>query len=99
MATKKTSAKSEPKVEKNAAETSAPVDFESALAQLETLVEKLEAGDISLEESLRAFEEGVQLTRSCQRQLAAAEQRVQVLVKQQNEYVLEDFALDDDDAD
>lgn len=72
------------------------VNFESALEQLEGLVSKLESGEISLEESLQAFEEGVKLTRECQLQLAEAEQRVQVLVEEQGELVAVDFDSEDD---
>ena len=55
-------------------------DFESALKELEGLVEKLERGDLNLEASLAAFERGVQLTRTCQEALAQAEQKVEQLV-------------------
>jgi len=72
------------------------VDFEKSLGQLEALVEKLEAGDLSLEESLQAFEQGVKLTRECQSRLAEAEQRVQILVEQQGELISEDFDTEDD---
>lgn len=54
-------------------------NFEAALQQLETLVNQLEQGDLSLEESLKAFEQGVRLTRDCQQKLSAAEQKVQQL--------------------
>ena len=54
--------------------------FESALAELETLVQQLERGDLSLEQSLEFFERGVHLTRSCQQSLDAAEQRVKILL-------------------
>ncbi len=54
--------------------------FEQALAQLEELVTSMEEGDLSLEESLQAFEKGVKLTRECQTALKAAEQKVQVLL-------------------
>ena len=53
--------------------------FESAMVQLETLVSKMESGDLSLEESLKAFEKGVNLTRFCQDQLQKAELKVQEL--------------------
>lgn len=56
-----------------------PVDFEAALAELETLVRKMEAGSLSLEASLQAFERGVKLTRACQAALRAAELRVKAL--------------------
>ncbi len=60
-------------------------DFETALEELETLVENLEQGDISLEESLKLFERGVTLTRSCQTSLKEAEQKVQILLEKSGE--------------
>ena len=54
-------------------------DFEKALNELEQLVEKMEEGDLSLEESLKHFERGIELTRACQQALQSAEQKVQVL--------------------
>lgn len=56
-------------------------DFESALQELESLVEQMEKGDISLEESLKAFERGIVLTRTCQQALKEAEQKVNVLLE------------------
>lgn len=67
------------------------VDFEQSLNTLEALVKQMEKGDLSLEESLRAFEQGIQLTRDCQARLAAAEQQVQKLVEEQGEIHLEPF--------
>lgn len=61
------------------AETPQTPDFESAMAELEILVQRMEGGELSLEDSLREFERGVQLTRLCQEQLKSAEQRVRVL--------------------
>ena len=58
---------------------SSPESFESAMEQLENLVSKMESGDLSLEESLKAFEKGVNLTRFCQDQLQKAELKVQEL--------------------
>jgi len=58
--------------------TPAP-SFEDQLRQLESLVDTLERGDLSLEASLAAFEQGVGLTRACQQALDAAEQRVRIL--------------------
>ena len=55
------------------------LDFETAVRELETLVEQLERGELSLEQSLAHFERGVQLTRHCQKALQDAEQRVLVL--------------------
>lgn len=73
------------------------VNFEEALEELESLVEQMEDGDLSLEESLAAFEKGVRLARECQEALKAAEQRVQVLLQQGGEEQLADFATEDDD--
>ncbi len=58
------------------------LDFEQALAELEGLVEELEGGELALEKSLAAFERGVALTRRCQSALRAAEQKVEILVKE-----------------
>jgi exodeoxyribonuclease VII small subunit len=55
--------------------------FEEALSQLEALVTRLEAGDLPLEEALRAFEEGVRLTRLCAARLEDAERRVHLLTR------------------
>ncbi|AFU99143.1 exodeoxyribonuclease VII small subunit [Simiduia agarivorans] len=62
-----------------------PQDFEQSLAALEALVNRMEKGELTLEESLKAFEEGVQLTRECQTRLAEAEQRVNLLLEQDGE--------------
>lgn len=70
------------------------IDFEQALGDLEALVGKMEAGDLSLEQSLKAFEEGVKLTRECQARLAEAEQRVQKLMEEGGEVSLVDFEDD-----
>lgn len=66
--------------------------FEDALSELEQLVTRLERGDISLEESLEAFERGVNLTRLCQKSLQEAEQKVQVLIEKNGTQALESFA-------
>ncbi|MDQ6987497.1 MAG: exodeoxyribonuclease VII small subunit [Mariprofundaceae bacterium] len=60
------------------------LDFEQALEQLNTLVEKLERGELSLEASVAAFESGVQLSRRCEALLDSAEQRLQVLGEDQD---------------
>ena len=57
-------------------------DFEQALTELEQLVERMEHGDLSLEQSLKDFERGIALTRACQGALKEAEQRVQLLTSQ-----------------
>jgi exodeoxyribonuclease VII small subunit len=55
--------------------------FEEQLAQLEAVVERLERGELSLDESVRLFEEGVMLSNACKKELEAAEGRIQVLVE------------------
>ncbi len=60
-------------------------DFEKALQELEGLVEKMEAGELSLEDSLGHFERGIELTRTCQKALKAAEQKVQILLAKDGE--------------
>ncbi len=71
-------------------------DFEAALDELEKLVETMEQGDLSLEDSLKHFERGIQLTRSCQQALREAEQKVQVLLEKDGGERLEDFTGDTD---
>ncbi len=56
-------------------------DFESAIAELETIVKRLEDGDLALEKSLELFERGVQLSRFCHAQLEEAERRVEILTE------------------
>jgi exodeoxyribonuclease VII small subunit len=65
--------------------------FEDSLAELEQLVSQLEQGDISLEESLKSFERGVYLTRTCQKALQEAEQKVQILLEKNGNLSLESF--------
>jgi len=67
--------------DKTTEQKSTQVDFEKALEELESLVEKMEAGELSLEASLEAFERGVKLTRDCQGALKQAELRVQALTE------------------
>jgi len=57
------------------------VNFEKSLSELETLVEALESGGLSLEDSLNAFEKGVRITRECQEALQEAEQKVSLLTR------------------
>ena len=74
------------------------VDFEKRLEELENLVDALESGGLSLEDSLKAFEKGVKITRECQEALREAEQKVQLLTQtDEGEPVANDFTADDDD--
>ena len=79
---------------KDAAESQPPA-FETALAELEKLVEQMERGDVSLEESLRMFERGVELARHCQTALRDAEAKIQVLMERDGQQVLDDLVSDD----
>jgi exodeoxyribonuclease VII small subunit len=70
----------------------AAADFEHSLAELQALVERLENGELSLEESLGSFEQGIRLTRECQAALTQAEQKVQMLLERDGE--LQQVAFD-----
>ncbi|MCL6415053.1 exodeoxyribonuclease VII small subunit [Aestuariirhabdus sp. Z084] len=65
--------------------------FEQSLAELEALVEKMESGELSLEQSLQAFEQGVSLTRDCQQALTSAQQKVELLVEKEQRLTNEPF--------
>ena len=60
-------------------EDTEPVNFEKAMAELEQLVSQMEEGDVSLDDSLQAFERGIKLTRQCQHALSQAELKVKTL--------------------
>lgn len=76
---------------KSGAKTAEELDFEAALKELENLVERMEQGDQSLEQSLKDFERGVELTRTCQKALKQAEQKVQLLLEQSGQAELTPF--------
>ncbi|WP_306518068.1 exodeoxyribonuclease VII small subunit [Rheinheimera sp.] len=61
-----------------------PQQFEQMIAELEAIVQQLEQGDLSLDDALQQFERGVALTRASQQQLQSAEQKVQILLQQNN---------------
>lgn len=69
------------------------MDFEKKLGRLEEIVQKMEKGDLSLEDSLKFFEEGVRLSRECHKSLTEAEQKVKTLVSfdDQGRPVTKDF--------
>jgi exodeoxyribonuclease VII small subunit len=73
------------------------LDFEAAMRELEELVERLEQGELPLEESLAAFERGVMLTRCCQTALKDAEQKVEILLKKAGQPAVEGFESDESD--
>ncbi|MBC6903926.1 exodeoxyribonuclease VII small subunit [Saccharophagus sp. K07] len=73
-------------------------DFERALGELEQVVTAMEAGNMPLEESLKAFEKGVRLTRECQQALQEAEQKVEVLLKSDEGIETKPFVDTEDDT-
>ncbi len=75
------------------------IDFESAMEELEALVEKMESGELTLEQSLEAFERGVKLTRDCQHALRSAELRVKALTEGTDGPQLEDLDVDPGNGD
>ena len=73
------------------------VDFEQAMEDLEALVSAMEDGELSLEESMAAFEKGIKLTRECQGALQKAEQKVQILINESGDTEEVDFHQADED--
>ena len=73
------------------AKKTSPPNFEAALAELEQLVEKMESGNQTLEEALKSFQRGIELTRACQEGLKEAEQRVEKLVQQNGIVTVEPY--------
>ncbi len=70
-------------------------EFESALQELEQLVERMERGDQTLEQSLKDFERGMALKKACEKTLKEAEQRVEKLVQRDGEFTTEPFSPDE----
>ncbi|MFT4764157.1 MAG: exodeoxyribonuclease VII small subunit [Oleispira sp.] len=74
--------------------------FEQSLAELESLVERMESGEMSLEDSLKAFEQGIKYTRDCQNALTKAEQKVQLLLQKNGQMEAQPFnspTIEDED--
>ncbi len=74
------------------ADASDGTTFEEALQRLEAIVDRLEEGDLELEDALAAFEEGVALAKRCAGQLEDAERRIEVLVREGEKWVARPFA-------
>lgn len=72
-------------------------NFETTLKALDEIVHDLEQGGLSLEKSLELFEKGIQLTRHCQQELKTAEQKVQLLVEQNNSFSFTNYQSEADD--
>jgi len=67
-------------------------DFEKSLQELESIVNKMEQGELNLEESLKLFENGINLTRKCQKKLQDTEQKVKILMQKNTKGELVDFS-------
>jgi|TARA_B100000795_G_scaffold260487_1_gene236415 exodeoxyribonuclease VII small subunit len=76
--------------------TAKAIDFEQQLESLEALVASLESGELSLEDSLKSFEQGIKVARECQQALKNAEQKVELLTRQGDELVSGHYSPDDD---
>ena len=70
-------------------------NFEKSISELESIVEKMEDDELSLEQSLKNFEKGIQLTQECQKALQEAEQKVKILIEKNGQQQLTDF-IDED---
>jgi exodeoxyribonuclease VII small subunit len=82
-----------------AAEPPRKGDFEKSLGRLEEVVKRLESPDLSLDEAMSLFEEGVKLSRECQKQLEEAEGRVEILLKKADgKIVAEPFEPEDESS-
>ncbi|HQL89219.1 MAG TPA: exodeoxyribonuclease VII small subunit [Syntrophales bacterium] len=68
------------------------VKFEDALAKLEEIVRKMEQGELTLDESLASFEEGIRLSRLCSAKLDEAERRIEILLKKEGETEVKPFS-------
>ncbi len=72
--------------------------FEEMLKRLEDIVDKMEGGNITLEESLAAFEEGIKLSRMCAKKLDEAQRKVEILLQQEGETTAVPFAGEESEA-
>jgi exodeoxyribonuclease VII small subunit len=84
---------------KNTRKSGETLDFEQSLAELEHIVENMEHGELSLEQALKDFERGIELTRACQKALQEAEQKVKMLVQKGGVEELVPFIAEQDGAD
>ena len=83
--------KSKKKSSKKSNKKTDALDFEGSMVELESLVERMENGEQSLEDSLKDFERGIALTRSCQKSLQETEQKIQMLIEKNGQDELVDF--------
>ena len=71
------------------------INFEQSMAELEKLVEEMEAGELSMEDMLKRFEKGIALTTDCQKALQQAELKVKELVEKNGKLLEKDFEIDE----
>jgi exodeoxyribonuclease VII small subunit len=76
------------------AEIEKPASFEAGLDELEKIVKEMESGELPLERALQLFEQGMQISESCRKQLEAAETRVEILVRRGQQIVAEPITTD-----
>lgn len=79
-----------PAERKPSAKKASSTNFETQLTELETIVEQLETGELPLEDALKVFEKGVKLSRQCQQLLSEAEQKVTILMDNQEQDFLDE---------
>ena len=82
---------SKKKTTKKAGASPSAINFEASMKELESLVERMEQGEQSLEQSLQDFERGIELTRTCQQALQETEQKIQQLLSKNGQQELVDF--------
>nr|VFJ86183.1 MAG: Exodeoxyribonuclease VII small subunit [Candidatus Kentron sp. LFY]VFJ88475.1 MAG: Exodeoxyribonuclease VII small subunit [Candidatus Kentron sp. LFY]VFK13170.1 MAG: Exodeoxyribonuclease VII small subunit [Candidatus Kentron sp. LFY] len=85
---------SKKKVSANKSKQENEPSFERSLAELEQLVTHMEQGELTLEETLKSFERGIELNKMCQKALDEAEQRVRILTEKEGEFAAEPFEND-----
>tara|TARA_R110000868_G_scaffold250878_3_gene507620 strand:+ start:220 stop:489 length:270 start_codon:yes stop_codon:yes gene_type:complete len=74
-------------------------DLEKSLAEITQLIEKMEQGELTLDQSLSDFERGINLVKHCQKILVDAEQKVQILIQNNQQNTLSDYGNEEDDSD
>jgi exodeoxyribonuclease VII small subunit len=74
------------------------INFEQELEKLEDIINKMESGQLNLEDTLQKYEEGIKLVTNCQKQLKNAEQKVKILTEKAAVITLDDFDVEDDDV-
>lgn len=73
-------------------------DLEKSMAEISQLIEKMEQGELTLDQSLGHFERGITLVKHCQKILETAEQKVQILIQNNKQETLADYGNDEDDT-